>query len=1611
MKNASARAMFEFDVRGAGFTGDSVKGWTASAVKDGSVRMLPPLSFDSKGAGVDSRVSVDVSASTPGADDAVPAVKGRAANLNQVVRFGLDATWLRALPADQFPITIDPDVLIPPSCCPNWDPSVAYKADGTVTPGPMRIGNPLLSPTSTAWWRSVVSFNTTQYPALAGATILGANLWVDAQPVGTGWQPIYGYVASTWAWQNPSGSPVIWDSINADNPSPQDLGNSTALTALYQSWVNSGTFGALLLTGGETVNAYTLVSAPVQLRLTYNRPPTSATSGLLSPAANATSHNLTQTFTAGAGSDPDGDALTYEFYYCTSQSCSAGQYSLGTTTSPTAGVTATLPSNFATQSFYWGVRARDSIHGWVDISQTARRKITIENSAPTANLVSPVNNTLLVPGSDLVLRATISDPDGDPVNYRFTVSPNGGSGLLLSMPYQQVASGTTVEFTLPNGLTSLQGYTWAVDTNDVYGAVGATQSRTIVMQSRLGSSTVAPMQQAGPVSVNLATGNLVFAAGTSKSMTTVGGSVGASFVYNSQDRSNQGLRAVYREGTSVKLSRVDPMPSFQWGSGSPGYSVNSENFTAEWTGYMRLPTIGGASTHSWKFAGGHDDRLKITINAGAGDTVVYDSTSPVNLGDPNVFSGATAVTLADGALVSIKVEYTEVTGSAAVEFRAMADNAERLVTQDWFTITAPVLPTGWTFSADTGLAARWISAKVNEDNVTLTAADGQLVSFARKAGTGAQSSVIAWEPPPTEDDIVSVNQATGEVTVHSSEGYDYSFDKNGLLLSVVTAADALKPAGAVTVMSAGTTSTNPLKITELGDRLDPGVPKTRRIRFFYNQPGLDPCPTAVAGFDATAPVGMLCRIVYPDGTETRLYYQAGLLARISDPGDETPNAAPEGRAVTDLRWDQGRLAQVWTVSANDRIAAQNAGGSTIPVGERIAAEDLDTEIGWQPGSARPSTITQPRPIIGQPRPATTFAFGSSTASVTIAGLTGTARTVTFDSAGRTLTDTDSVGRATSYQWANDADIVLSTTAGGRRTTTIFDSETRSGWHPTDIYGPAPTACFGTDRRPVVNPAGTAGCGITQIPHTKVDYDHNIKGLQGKYWPSATPTGAPAGYGMGPSPSSNGNVDYTWPNTTVPPGLTGADNWSARFTGLVYPPTTGTYTVTITSGTTDTATLYIDDAALVKTVPGATTDSNAGFDLTAGRPVRVRIDFQAGTGTSSLQLSFTPSGGSANFLGNIAKPGFFYATRSTVDDTTGSSQVPATTVTETRFDEGIDPVYGIATSTTLDPTGLGLKTTTAYETPGTGSLLRRTRRTLPAFASAPSAANSTTYTYYGDTETRANPCVAGSPAVLQAGLPKQTTSPTPATGTAITTETVYDLLGRPVATRYVPDTAWTCTTYDTRGRITAITYPADTIFTSGRTITTTYRAGGDPYRTTVSDGAVTGSTNGSTITTVTDALGRPVATTDVWNQTATTTYDQAGRVTATNGPTGAFTYTYDNVGRLTNQYMNGSIIATPTYTPDTAALDPGVMYDVTYPSTGAGNGTRGVITRDTLGRVTGLTWTRVSNSALITSDTVTRSLTGKVLTTTIDGATTPAWTYTYDAAGRLTNAVGSGHNYV
>jgi YD repeat-containing protein len=100
-----------------------------------------------------------------------------------------------------------------------------------------------------------------------------------------------------------------------------------------------------------------------------------------------------------------------------------------------------------------------------------------------------------------------------------------------------------------------------------------------------------------------------------------------------------------------------------------------------------------------------------------------------------------------------------------------------------------------------------------------------------------------------------------------------------------------------------------------------------------------------------------------------------------------------------------------------------------------------------------------------------------------------------------------------------------------------------------------------------------------------------------------------------------------------------------------------------------------------------------------------------------------------------------------------------------------------------------------------------------------------------------------------------------------------------------------------------------------------------------------------------------------------------------------------------QSLDGSVIASGAYTT-------GDLTTLTYPSgTGnAGNGTSGVLGYDAAGELATISWAQAGGTAgSLTSDADVFSQAGRVISETIDGSGTPH-TFTYDGAGRLTEAV-------
>jgi len=62
-----------------------------------------------------------------------------------------------------------------------------------------------------------------------------------------------------------------------------------------------------------------------------------------------------------------------------------------------------------------------------------------------------------------------------------------------------------------------------------------------------------------------------------------------------QTAGGNGLKGQYYDNqnlTAHELTRTDPTVSFSWGTGSPARSIDSDTFSARWTGQVEAPVSG-----------------------------------------------------------------------------------------------------------------------------------------------------------------------------------------------------------------------------------------------------------------------------------------------------------------------------------------------------------------------------------------------------------------------------------------------------------------------------------------------------------------------------------------------------------------------------------------------------------------------------------------------------------------------------------------------------------------------------------------------------------------------------------------------------------------------------------------------------------------------------------------------------------------------------------------------------------------------------------------------------------------------------------------------------------
>jgi YD repeat-containing protein len=880
--------------------------------------------------------------------------------------------------------------------------------------------------------------------------------------------------------------------------------------------------------------------------IVWNAAPSNPT--LHSPGNWDTAHNLRPTLSASS-SDINNDTLDYLYEICgviagVNQCAGSGWQENLTSWQVPEGWLA------PNQSYNWKVIASDGTDqsGW---SET--RTLTPTNQNPTVpTLHSPVGTDAVVGSSTLLFTANAAS-DGNPedtLKYRFQVATgsDGQTGRIATSTWQ---TGTT--WSPPPGTFSDGGtYYWTVQAQDPWGATTSWQTpQQFRIDFRLGKRDTMPYDTLGPATVNLSNGNLVLNV-EGPSFPTVGGPVGVGFSYNSQSPVVHGMVGDYHQdldadgtidqGEPNLLHRIDSALNFSWGSPGDGPNpgvLNPEHWVGHWTGAIRVPAGAPWGEDDYVFVSDHSDDSVTLRTGGPTGTVVLSAP-----GCCQYVSGS-SVRLSPTSATALDLVYNQVTGPQLLRIKIRKASApagsEIDIPSDWLFTTTPALPDGWSRSADSPIPSAYTSVRPVTGLTTAVVDDDGTDHLYTWTGS-------SWAPPAGEDGVLS-QLPNGTWSLSGDDGYLYSFRADGRVSSIVSAVDDVKPGAPVYAYEP--TIGGVLRLRTIKDEA-----ANRAITLSY-APSAE-CPAPLAGYDATAPADMLCKVSYGgfDGTETRLYYSGGHLARIVNPG----------AATIDFGYDSaGLLRSIRNALTNDLIAS-----GTITDG---TADKHKTLIDYD-ASGRVTSIKTPVPSATTPEAERTqhtygYTVNSTTklvtrATVDIAGLTGgtgqpaDARVVDLDSGGHATRDVDMAGIAVDTVWDNLNDRPNRVTdghyqtspAGGLVTTTKYDAAGRV----VDVYGPALAGEFAAD--------GTS----TTAPRVHTNYDEGMPGLAAAWYPTSDMTGVPKAH-------TTSSLNESWGSGSPASGVP-ADGFSGQLTGEITVPGGSAATLTLNA---DGGRIYVNGA--------------------------------------------------------------------------------------------------------------------------------------------------------------------------------------------------------------------------------------------------------------------------------------------------------------------------------------------------------------------------------------------------------------------------------------------------
>ncbi|MFE9879214.1 DNRLRE domain-containing protein [Streptomyces sp. NPDC005784] len=325
--------------------------------------------------------------------------------------------------------------------------------------------------------------------------------------------------------------------------------------------------------------------------------------------------------------------------------------------------------------------------------------------------------------------------------------------------------------------------------------------------------------------------------------------------------------------------------------------------------------------------------------------------------------------------------------------------------------------------------------------------------------------------------------------------------------------------------------------------------------------------------------------------------------------------------------------------------------------------------------------------------------------------------------------------------------------------------------------------------------------------------------------------------------------------------------------------------------------------------------------------------------------------------------------------------------------GYDWGKGVATTSTADPGGLALTTTTTFDSQG-----RVTKTQLPASTGTDAGTTQTSY-YTGDGTGTCGGRPEWADAVCQTG-PAAAITDGGSNPTQLPVKTLeYDTLGQTTKVTETANSVTRTTTngYDTAGRPTTVTVSGGV----GAAVPATTKS----YDPTTGDEVKQTSTAGGTITQTFDRLGRQMSYTDADGGTTSTQYDTLDRPTVvTDNVPSSTTYTYDAAidprGLATSVTDSVAGTFSARYDADGAVASQGLPGGYTMQQD-----------LDPAGRPVARTYTRDSDGTVLVSDSVAATVQGQLATHTGTPGVTSSQAYTYDKVGRLTQVQDTGADAV